>query len=172
MTDTKPVHRRPPFVLGFLLVAVLALGLIVPLGSGAYVELANETVSVDADTSTAWAEFTNNNETTAANVSATFYAVNNSTETNLGTQNVTVAANGTELIESTAINGTANDSVRIVAELDNSTVPKSNLTVTTGTFQKTTGGAGIGGTSGTEIGIGALAVVAVVAVLFLGGRDD
>lgn len=171
---TPAVHRRAPFWIGFVLVALVALAVIATGGAqAADVEVHNETITVDADTSTVWAELNNTNPTTNASVTVTFSGISNGTETQIGTSTVWVDNQTTKLVESPAINGTANDSVRVVATVDNTTVPSSNVTVTSGAFQQVEGGTGTGGgLGGTELGIGAVAVLGIGAVLLLGGRDD
>jgi hypothetical protein len=142
--------------------AILAVAAVGTVGA-ADVEVHNSTVTVDADTDTAWAELNNTNSSAAANATVTFYGVENAsgnaTETQISTHSPQVGSSSDQLVESSAVNGTKYDEVRILVEVDNSTVPADDVTVTTGTFQKVSGGSGSGGLGGTGLGVGAVIVI-------------
>jgi len=153
-----------------LLVAVvagLALGAVGGV-SAADVEIANETVSVDNDTSSVYAEINTTENTGDANVTVEFVPIADGNESDPITRNLTVASGETTLEEYQDVNATEYDSYRVVVTADNST----NTTATVGTFQKVAGGSGGGGIGGTGIGAGAaLAALAVGALLFHGNED-
>lgn len=157
-----------------VLVGAFAFALSGP-GAAAMVEVTNTTVPVDADTDTAYAELNNTNSSATANVTVTFHGVENAsgnaTETQISTHSVQVSSSSTQVVESSAVNGTLYDEVRVVAEVDNATVPSADVTVTTGTFQKVSGGSGSGVLGGsTTAGVAVLAIV-VGGLYWFGGRD-
>ena len=121
------------YVFGALLV-ILAAG--VGGVDAADVELQNATVSVIEDTDTMYAEINNTTATTDANVSVEWIGIEGENETSLNTQDVVVTNQSLDLFEE-PVNGSAYESVRVVATLDNSTVPAENVTVEIGTPERT-----------------------------------
>lgn len=130
--------------LRFLLIALVFLATV--LGGGfavlataqtADVELANETVLISNDTDTVYAEIGNTTE----NSTVTFYGIDeNGNETETYSENVSSVADGnTVLVEETA-NSDLYDEYRVIVMGNESDV--GSATVTVGTFEKTTGGAG------------------------------
>jgi len=153
-----------------LLVAVvagLALGAVGGV-SAADVEIANETVSVDNDTASVYAEINTTENTGDANVTVEFIPIADGNESDPITRDLTVASGETTLEEYQDVNATEYDSYRVVVTADNST----NTTATVGTFQKVAGGSGGGGIGGTGVGVGGAAVALVVAFGLLRSRGD
>lgn len=155
----------------FYLVCVLAgVALLMTGGaSAADVTIHNTTVPVDGDTSDAYAEVTNNNLNSSANVTVTYTGIEGNNSTQLASNALVVSANSSTL-DTVAVDGTAYDEVRVEATLDNTTVSESDVTVESGTFQKTTDGAGggsssFGGLSDMELGGLAVLVFGVGYVL-------
>ncbi len=155
------------FALLVAVVAGLALGAVGGV-SAADVEIANDTVSVDDDTSSVYAEVDTTNNTGDANVTVEFVPIADGNESDPITRNLTVASGETTLEEYQDVNATEYDSYRVVVTADNST----NTTATVGTFQKVAGGSGGGGIGGTGIGAGAALVLLGVGALLFRGNED
>jgi len=162
-------HTKTGLSLAFFLAVVG--GLLVAAAGGAVaadVEIANDTVEVDNDTASVYAEIDATNNTGDANVTVEFVPIADGNESDPITRNLTVASGETTLEEYKEVNNSEYDSYRVVVTADNST----NTTATVGTFQKVAGGSGGGGIGGTGIGAGAAAALVVVALLVFRGGED
>lgn len=156
--------------LAYMLVVVALLG-VGTIGATAQdagnTEVLNETVSVDDDTQSVYAEI-DANETTDAAPTVTFYGIDgNETETQTGQQSVTVTANQTELVEHADVDPDAYDSYRIVVEGDDSAIDGA----TAGIIQKVAGG-GMGLLGGSGGAGSAVAALAVIGGAYLYSRRD
>lgn len=131
--------------------------------------VANETVAVDTDTRSAYAEVSAaENENVTVNV--TWYGIDsNGTETQVADRSgVLVKANTTQMYEE-EVNATAYDEyrVQVIAQAN-----ETNATATVGTIQKVAGGGGgLLGDSGSIGAGGIAAVVVVLGALYLSRGD-
>ncbi len=164
-------HTKTGLSVAFFLAVVG--GLLVAAAGGAVaadVEIANDTVEVDTDTRSVYADLNNSEADSSTNATVWFYGVDeDGNETELEERNVTVDAGNEILVERTDLNSTKYPEYRVVVEADNS----SNMTASVGSIQQVAAsGGGDGGVGGTGLSIGAVGALAVVAFLVLRGGDD
>ncbi|QZX99798.1 hypothetical protein [Halobaculum rubrum] len=163
-----------------LLAAVLvaAAGLIGATGGAvaADVELTNETVAVDGDTRSVYADLNATSDVnTSANFTVEFVGIDadgNETGT-LDTRNVTVDSGNTSLVEYTDVNASAYSQVKVMVHVDNTTASTANVSAEVGTIQMVAGsggGGGIGSSLGS-IGTGGLVAIVLVGGYVLLGRE-
>jgi hypothetical protein len=164
-------------------VLVAAAGLIGATGGAvahtetAHEHLTNETVAVDGDTRSVYADLNASSDVnTSANFSVEFVGIDvdgNETGT-LDTQNVTVDAGNTSLVEYTDVNASAYAEVKVNVHLDNSTASAENVSAEIGTIEMVAGsggGSGIGSSLGS-LGTGGILAVLVVGAIVVFGRDE
>jgi len=165
-------HTKNGLSVAFFLAVVG--GLLVAAAGGAVaadVEIANDTVSVDADTRSVYAQLNNSEADSSTNATVWFYGVDDAgNETELEQRNVTVDAGNETLVERTDLNATKYPEYRVVVEASNTT----NMTASVGSVEEVaaSGGGGDGGLGGTGLSIGAVGALAVVAFLVFRGGDD
>lgn len=103
------------------------------------VEIANETVGVDSETRSVYADLNATSDVnTSANFTVEFVGVDadgNETGT-LDTRNVTVNSGNTSLVEYSDVNASAYSEVKVMVHVDNSTASTENVSATTGSIQK------------------------------------
>lgn len=158
------MDRQSSGLIGTLALALMALLALTGGATAADVTLANETVAVDGDTQSVYAEV-NNSATANASLVVEFVGQDTSgNETWTDSRNVTVGADSTKMIERSDLNASAVDSVKVKATLDNSTVSSENVSVSTGAIQKVAGGSGGGFLDGSGIPKGALALAALFGI--------
>lgn len=156
---------------GFVSVLLAALLALLALGAGgaaaADVTLTNETVTVDGDTQSVYAEV-NNSASADAPVSVKFTGLDaDGNETWNETRAVTVSSDSTQMVERTDLNASAVDSVQVKVTLDNSSVSAENVSASTGSIQKVAGGSGGGFVDGSTGGVPNVAIGAGALVLAL-----
>lgn len=152
-----------------LLAVVGSIGLATVTGGAAAadVEIGNETVAVDDNTDSAFAEV-NNTATTDANVTIEYVGVDadgNDTSV-LATNNVVATADSETLDEYADVNASKYEKIRITTTLDNTTADQSNVSVSVGTFQKLSGGGG-GSSSGLGTNVWLLLGALVAGMILL-----
>ena len=149
---------------GAFLLAVV--GLLVGAAGGvaaADAEVANETVSVDNDTRSVYADVEAGNTSVDLRVE---FTANGST---LGTQNVSLNASESQLVEQ-SVDGSAHDSVRVMVTAPN--LNTTNATAEIGSVKEVAGGGGgIGGAVEQAGGIGVVVLIGGAAAILLMGDD-
>ncbi|MDM9626093.1 hypothetical protein QTL95_09305 [Rhizobium sp. S152] len=153
------------FALVLALVAAVLLGAVGGVAA-ADVSLTNETVAVDGDTQSVYAQVNASDATTDANVTVEWVGIDadgNETGT-LDTRNVTVPNGTTETVKYESVDPTAYDSVRVTVMLDNTTASADNVSASAGAIQMVAGGGGGGlldGTDRTTIGAGVVVLLGI-----------
>lgn len=158
--------------LAVALIAVMLVGGFAMIGGAADVTVHNTTVSITEDTDTVWVEVNNTHDTNQANLTATVTALDADGNETSTTENLTfnIASGTTDIQETSLTFDTENETdASVVVTLDNTTVSESDVSVSSGTFEKIdgTGGGGfdLGGLSTTEMGI--IAALVVVGAIFM-----
>ncbi|WP_348606940.1 hypothetical protein [Halobaculum rarum] len=159
-------------------VIVATAGLIGATGGAvaADVEIANETVAVDGDTRSVYADL---NATLDVNTSANFTvefvgidADGNETGT-LDTRNVTVDSGNASLVEYTDVNASAYSEVTVMVHVDNSTASTENVSAEVGTIEMVAGSSGGGlGSSLSSVGTGGIVAVLLIGAVLVLGREE
>lgn len=171
--------ESPVKITAWLLAAVVAAALVGAIGgvAAADVELANETVDVDADTQSAYAEINATDATAPANVTVEWVGIDadgNETGT-LDSRNATVANGTSEVVKYESVNASNYSDIRVSAVLDNSTASADNASASAETVRMVAGGGGGGiGLDGmnetTKIGLGVVVVAGIGLLLRDGGN--
>lgn len=132
--------------------------------------IANDTVAVDNDTRSVYADLTAG-ENNSASLDVTFYGVDaDGNETQLSTQTVSLNASEERLVERTSVNATKYSEYRVLVETSSGS--STNATAETGTVQKVAGGAGGGLLGGSgSIGAAGIVVILLLGAVALSGDD-
>jgi len=151
------------FMLSFL--AIMSAGMVGSVGAaGDTTELANDTLDVDNQTRSVFAEVDAADQNVTVNVS--FYGVDSGGNETLVSEQTdqTVTANNSEMFEETA-NASAYEEYRVQVQAQSNS---TNATASTGTIQKvSSGGGGLLGGSGSPGMTGIAAFVVVAGALYL-----
>ncbi|MXR39806.1 hypothetical protein GRX01_00320 [Halobaculum sp. WSA2] len=169
--------KRSVGLLAALLVAVAALVGATGGVAAADVELTNETVAVDGDTRSVYADLNaTENVSGSANFTVEFVGIDsegNETGT-LDTRNATVDSGNTSLVEYTDVNASAYSEVKVKVHVDNETAATENVSAEIGTIEMVAGSGGGSGLSSSlgSLGTGGLVAIVLVGAVLLMGRGD
>lgn len=157
-------ERSGRIAVGILLIFVAAYGLLVVTGGAAATAAVvdgNETVTVDSESETVYAEVTANASVNATGVTVEFYGIDDGGNETLENTTVipTLVNNTTELVEE-PVNSSAYGEYRVVVSSDAGNV----ATVDVGVFQQVVGGVGgvLGDASTEEYALVAVAVIGLL----------
>jgi len=160
-------------------VLVAAAGLIGATGGAvaADLELTNETVAVDGDTRSVYADLNASSDVnTSANFTVEFVGIDadgNETGT-LDTRNASVDAGNTSLVEYQNVNASAYSEVKVMVHVDNTTASTANVSAEVGTIEMVAGSGGGGALDGlgSSLGTGGIVAVVLIGAVLLMGRGE
>lgn len=167
------MEKHSKTLVAALSLALVVVGLAVGAAGGAVaadVEIANDTVSVDNQTQSVYAEI-EGAPNSSTDLTVEFTGLDDSGNQSFQEQrNVTVGAGNTSLVERTELNASAVSEVRVSVTAPN--LNSTNTTAEVGKIQKVAGGGGgLGGTVESAGGPVVVVAAAAAVLLFLRGRD-